>query len=342
MNKELFENIKNLSYLRGISGREDAVRAYLIEQIEGHAEYEVDALGNLLVHKKGKTPAARTLLFSAHMDEVGFVVTHIDEKGYLRFAPVGGIVPEVTGGRAVLVGEPPVYGAIGCKATHLCRDKDEKDPGKIETMWIDIGAKDRTDAEHFVAVGDMVTFATEYRPMGEERVAARALDDRAGCAMMLQMIRGELACDCKFAFTVQEETGCFGAKTAAYALNPDIAVAIECTTAGDLAGVSVEKQVCRVGAGPVVSFMDKGAIYSYDLYREVRALAEQAGIPTQTKEGIFGGNESRSLMTARGGCRVLAVSVPTRYLHSASCVAAYRDIEDTLRLLMLLPGALAL
>lgn len=342
MNKTLLQHLKALCLLRGPSGREEAVRDYLIKEIGDHAECRIDPLGNLLVHKSGHAPATRRLLLSAHMDEVGFIVTHIDEKGFLRFAPVGGIQPEVTGGRAVLVGDAPLYGVIGCKATHLCKEKEEKEPGKIEEMWIDIGATDRADAEAVVAVGDMVTFASEYRPMGEEHLAARAIDDRAGCAMLLTMIQGELPCDCDFSFTVQEETGCFGAKTAAFALAPEIAVAVEGTTAGDLAGVPEEKRVCRVGGGPVVSFMDKGTVYDYELYRTVRALAKENGISAQTKEGIFGGNESRSLMTAGAGCRILAISVPVRYLHSASSVAALPDIEETFRLLMTLPGALAL
>lgn len=342
MNKNLTENIKNLCYLRGISGREEAVREYIIEQIKDYAEYTVDPLGNLLVRKKGKVPAARTLMFSAHMDEVGFIVTHIDEKGFLHFAAVGGVQPEVAGGRAVLVGDAPIYGSIGCKATHLVEKKDENDPGKIDEMLIDIGATDKGDAEKVVSVGDMVVFAAEYRPMGEDRVSARAIDDRAGCAMLIEMIRSELPCDCCFAFTVQEEVGCFGGKTAAYTLRPEIAITVETTTAGDLAGTPEEKKVCRLEKGPVVSYMDKGTIYDHELYREVRALAAENGIPTQTKEGVCGGNESRSVMTAASGCRILAVSVPTRYLHSASCTCSLRDVEDTQRLLMLLPGALAL
>ena len=117
---------------------------------------------------------------------------------------------------------------------------------------------------------------------------------------------------------------------------------METTTAGDLAGVPEERKVCRLGQGPVVSFMDRGTIYTYDLYKRVRALADENGIPNQTKEGVFGGNESRSLMTAAGGCEVMAISIPSRYLHSPACVADEKDIENTLELLRLLPGALAL
>lgn len=235
--EQLWKDIETLCALRGPSGREAAVREYLIEQIKGHAEYEVDPLGNLLVRKKGKKPAKKVLQLSAHMDEVGFIITNIDEKGFLSFAPVGGIQPEVTGGRMVLVGDDAIPGMVGCKPVHLCDDKERSDPGKISNMKIDIGAKDKAEAEKLVSLGDMVTFTGPVVHYGEGRVAGRALDDRAGCAMLLAMIREELPCDCCFSFTVQEEVGCFGGKTAAYTLRPDIAIAVETTTAGDLAGV---------------------------------------------------------------------------------------------------------
>ncbi len=341
-NKNLERNLKALTALRGISGREDAVRNYIISEIGESADWHVDALGNLIVYKKGKQPAKKRLLFSAHMDEVGFIVTHIDEKGYLHFAPVGGVQPEVTGGRPVWVGDEPVYGVIGAKPVHLSSAEERKNPGKIEDFLIDIGAATREEAEEKVSVGDMVTFDSQYLPLGEERLAVRAIDDRAGCAMLLELIRSELPCDCIFAFTVQEEVGCFGAKPAAYAAHPEVAVVVESTTAGDLAGVPEEKKVCRVGGGPVVSFMDKGTVYDFDLYREVRAVATAAGIKNQTKEGVCGGNESRYVLTAREGCRTVAVSVPVRYLHSPYSVADTGDIEDTLALLSRLPAALAL
>ena len=156
--EQLWKDIETLCALRGPSGREAAVREYLIEQIKGHAEYEVDPLGNLLVRKKGKKPAKKVLQLSAHMDEVGFIITNIDEKGFLSFAPVGGVQPEVTGGRMVLVGDNAIPGMVGCKPVHLCDDKERSDPGKISNMKIDIGAKDKAEAEKLVSLGDMVTF----------------------------------------------------------------------------------------------------------------------------------------------------------------------------------------
>ena len=183
--EQLWKDIETLCALRGPSGREAAVREYLIEQIKGHAEYEVDPLGNLLVRKKGKKPAKKVLQLSAHMDEVGFIITNIDEKGFLSFAPVGGIQPEVTGGRMVLVGDDAIPGMVGCKPVRLCDDKARSAPGKISNMKIDIGAKDKAEAEKLVSLGDMVTFTGPVVHYGEGRVAGRALDDRAGCAMLL-------------------------------------------------------------------------------------------------------------------------------------------------------------
>ena len=215
--EQLWKDIETLCALRGPSGREAAVREYLIEQIKGHAEYEVDPLGNLLVRKKGKKPAKKVLQLSAHMDEVGFIITNIDEKGFLSFAPVGGIQPEVTGGRMVLVGDGAIPGMVGCKPVHLCDDKERSDPGKISNMKIDIGAKDKDEALEKAPAGTPITFDTAFTPFGEGRILARALDDRIGCYNMLRLLTCDARGDTDFVFTCQEEVGCRGAAGAASA-----------------------------------------------------------------------------------------------------------------------------
>lgn len=340
MNGELERNLRDLTALRGISGREREVRNYLIREIGGTAPYRVDALGNLLVEKKGRRRAPKKLMFAAHMDEVGFVVTHIGENGFLRLSPVGGIRPETAGGRPVEIGDPPVYGVIGCRPVHLLEKEAAGDPGSVRELLADIGADSRAAAEKLSAVGDMVTFASEYTDLGERRFAARAVDGRGGCALLLQLIREDLDCDCVFAFTVQEEAGCAGGRTAACAVRPDIAVVVDAAAAGDLPGVPEPERICRIGGGPVVPFMDGGAVYDYELYRRIRSLADRLGLPNQTKEGICGGNGSRSILASGEGCRIAAVSVPARYLHSPSCVADKGDFRHTLELLRRLPGEL--
>ncbi len=334
---ELLRQMKELTQLRGISGCEDQVREYLIQRIQGHCDsYEVDNMGNLIVHKKGKKAPEKKVLFSAHMDEVGFIVTHITPEGMLHFETVGGVTPAVTAGRPVLVGEQAIPGVIGTRPVHLITEEERKEYAKIEDMRIDIGAKDKAEAEKLVSPGDQATFIGPWKELGENSILARAIDDRAGCALLLGMLQGELEYDCTFAFVVQEETGCAGSKAVAFSQRPDIAVAVESTTAGDLPTAPDGRQVCRVGAGPVISFMDKGTIYPWDLYQKAVKIAEDAGIPWQTKEGVLGGNDARSYVSSAGGAKVLAVSLPVRYLHSANTLVNKADIHHARQLLDLL------
>ncbi len=334
------ELIRKLCALPGASGNEDAVREAIIEEIRDHCTFETDALGNLIVFKKGARPAKKKLLLSAHMDEVGFIVTAVESDGLLRFAPVGGIDPAAVVGKHVLVGEKGIHGVVGIKPIHLC-EKDECDTvPKMADLTIDIGAKDAEEARKAVAVGDYAVFNSPVRTLGDGFLCGRALDDRAGCAVLIELIRSPLPVDCAFAFTVQEETGCTGGKTAAYAVEPDIGIAIETTTAGDLPGA--ESPVCKLGNGPVVSFMDKGTVYSRELFRAALDTAAEKGIPCQIKEGVSGGNESRSVQSARAGAQVLAVSAPCRYLHSPSCLLKSGDLEAMMRLLPALMERFAL
>lgn len=334
---KLIETIRTLADIPGVSGEEGAVREAIFQMIREHADHvETDALGNLIATKKGLRPAKNRLLLSAHMDEVGFIITHVEDSGLLRFDSVGGIDSRVVVGKSVEVGEKRIYGVIGVKAIHQAEEKEREEPIKLEKLFIDIGAKDRAEAEALVCPGDRVIFHSQFREIGDGHILSRALDDRAGCAVLVELLRHELPCDCTFSFTVQEETGCTGAVTAAYAAQPDIAIAVEATTASDIAGVDEGKEVCKFGGGPVISFMDRGTVYDSGLYRLAMNTAKERGIPAQTKAGVFGGNESRSLQTSRSGARTMAVSMPCRYIHSASNMLRCSDIEDTKNLLLAL------
>jgi endoglucanase len=336
---ELMKNIELLSALPGVSGGEDAVRVEILGQLAGVAtECRVDALGNIIAFKKGKKAPGQRLLFSAHMDEVGFIVTHIEDSGLLRFTTVGGIDSRVVVGKAVEVGDKRVYGVIGQKATHQANDKERDTPPKTEELYIDIGADNRGDAEAMAAPGDRVIFHSEFTRLGGGKLMGRAFDDRAGCALLLSVLHSELEYDCYFAFTVQEETGCTGATAAGFSVEPGISVVVETTTASDIAGVSPDKVVCKLGAGPVVSYMDKGTIYDRGLYKLARETAAAHDIPNQTKEGVYGGNEARSIQVSRSGVRMLAVSIPCRYLHSPSVVMQESDVLHTEVLLERLVG----
>lgn len=329
----MLELIKELCSLSGISGREDSVRDYIIEKIKDHAEYNVDALGNLLVFKKGRKPAKNKVMLDAHMDEVGMIVTGITSKGFLKFEKVGGINSKVIIGRSVRVGDNAVNGVIGIKPVHLV-DKDKEDViPSADELYIDIGAENKEEAEKIVSLGDSVCFGGGFEEFGNGFVKAKALDDRVGCAILIEMIRSELEYDAWFSFSVQEEIGTRGAQTAAFNIAPDYAIVVETTTAADISGVKDEKRVCLCGKGGAVSFMDRSTIYDRVLFDRAFELAEENGIVCQPKTLVAGGNDAGAIHKSRGGVKVLTVSVPCRYLHSPVCVIKYTDAEESLKLI---------
>lgn len=328
--------LQELCLTNGISGDEKAVRDCIISKIKGKCEYSIDNLGNLLVFKKGKKTPDKKVLISAHMDEVGLIVTYINDDGTLRVSTVGGVDARVVFGRQFVVGDNKVRGVIGSKAIHNLT-KDEKDKAvEIDRCFIDIGAQSKEEAEKYVKLGDSVCFVSDFVSYGDGFIKAKAIDDRAGCAMMIELINSELEYDTYFSFVVQEEIGLRGAKVAAFTVNPDIAIVLESTTAADIPSASDEKQVCKLGCGPVVSFMDRSTIYNKELYRTAFEIARQNNIPCQTKTMIAGGNDSGAIHVSRGGVKTISVSLPCRYLHSPSCVIKYSDMENASKLISLL------
>ncbi len=327
MNKEL----SYLTSLFGATGSEGDVRQAILNEIRPYCDrVDVDHLGNIIAFKRGSMEAPFSLMISAHMDEIALMVTHIDGEGYLKFSAIGGIDPRILPGKHVVIGRRKLHGVVGVMAPHLVKD-EEKAP-KIEDLFIDIGARDREEAEEHVSVGDLIGFDTGYLEFGEGLVRAKALDDRAGCYVLIEMIKKELPFDVTFAFTVMEEIGCIGAATAAYAIRPQYALILEGTTAGDIHTDKNQTSVCKVGQGPVVSFMDHSAIYDREFFKTVLEAAKEADIPVQLKEAVSGGNESGTIQRSWGGCKVLALSVPCRYIHSPVSVASLEDIENTLKL----------
>lgn len=325
--------LKELCLINGASGNEDAVRDYIISQIKDFCEYKVDNLGSIIAYKKGKKTPAQKISINAHMDEVGFIVTGITDDGYLRFSNVGGIDSRVCLDRIVTVGKKAVKGVIGDKAFHLL-SSDEKDRcPSFDDLLIDIGATSKDEAEQYVALGDFAYFDCDYVELGNGYIKAKALDDRIGCMLMIELIKSELEYDTVFCFNVQEEVGLRGSKCTSYAVDADIAIVLESTTAGDLDGVSGADRVCVLGDGPVISFMDNRTIYDRELFELGFAVAKENNIPAQTKTAVAGGNDAGAIQTSGDGARVMAISLPTRYIHSGASVVKASDIDDTRRLL---------
>lgn len=328
--------LKELCSLYGGSGREDEVREFILSKLPDDTEKEIDARGNLLVFKKGKKTPSKKVMLAAHMDEVAMIITYITDKGFLKFSTVGGISVSALLGKRVVVGDKKISGIIGVKPTHLLSGDEEKSYPSKDSLYIDIGASSRKEAEEFVSLGDYAYFDSDFVEFGDGFIKGRAIDDRAGCAIMLDMLKEELPFDTWFAFTVQEETGTSGAANAAFKINPDISIILEATTAADIDGVSGEKRVCLTGNGAVVSMMDRGTIYPKELYEKAFCEAEKNNIKAQTKTVIAGGNDARVVSKTASGVKVLAISVPCRYLHSASCVIKESDLTECRRLASLM------
>jgi endoglucanase len=334
--EKLSSLLRTLCAVNGVSGDESAVREAIIKEIDGLCEYRTDNLGSLICFKKGSKTPEKKLMICAHMDEVGFIITYIREDGTLAIAPVGGIDPMVAIGRQVRVGSRAIPGVIGSKAVHnLSKEEREKAPD-WDNLSIDIGADSREEAEEYVTIGDCAYFLPDFTELGGSRVRSKAIDDRAGCAMMIRMIQEGVEYDTWFVFNVQEEIGLRGSRASAFAVDPDFALVLESTTAADIDGVSGQKRVCALGGGPVVGFMDRSTVYDRELYRLAFDTAEGAGLPCQTKTMIAGGNDAGAIHITRGGIRTLAVSLPCRYLHSASCVIDTADLESSYKLVRLL------
>ena len=320
--------VKELCLLNGVSSGEDEVRDFLIQQARPYADHlRVDALGNLIVFKRGEKATGSKLMLTAHMDEVGFIVKDVTEEGYLKFAPVGGIDPRVVIGKRVSVGDRRVPGVIGRKPYHLVSGEEEKTVPKFEDLTIDIGATSREDAEAVAALGDLVAFVSDAVEFGNGMLKAKAIDDRVGCAILLQLLKEELPLDCTFVFSVQEEVGTRGAFGAAFSVSPEIALVLEGTTAADLPGTDAHRRVAVLGGGPVLSFMDGGTVYDRGLFELLRDVAEQNQIPWQTKNYTSGGNDASAIQRTREGVRVAAVSAPVRYLHTPSSVGCCQDFD---------------
>lgn len=323
--------LKELCLLNGVSGREASIRDYIVTKtadlLTENDTLTVDPIGNLIIFKKGLKSPKNKIMISAHMDEVGFIVTYICENGFLKFTNVGGVDSKVVCGRSVSVGDNNIPGIIGQKAMHLC-DGDEAIVCKeTDSLYIDIGADSKEEAEKVVSIGDSVHFNSDYTEFGKGKIKAKAIDDRFGCAVMLRMIENCPEYDTYFAFLVQEEVGCRGAGPAVFSVRPDYAIVLEATTASDIAFVSGENQVCVQGKGAVVSFMDRSTVYDMELFKDAFRTAEKLKIKIQPKTTVAGGNDAGTIHKSCEGVRTIAISLPCRYIHSGTCVADTSDME---------------
>lgn len=322
-----FSLLKRLCLLGGVSGDEGSVSKVIFEEIKDYAtEITTDNLGNLIVFKKGKSKAKHKLMLSAHMDEVGFIVTDITDDGFIKFDEVGGIDRRVVPGCNVLINHN-VNGIIGMKPIHLCSKDEQSAIPPYSDMYIDIGASNKQESLDVVSLGDSICFDSFYFE-DDICVKTKALDDRLGCCILTQMIKSTLPYDMYFAFVVQEEVGLRGAKVAAYTINPEYSIVLESTTAADIPQNPKEKQVCALGEGAVVGYMDKSTIYDKELVNKCKEISQSNGYKLQIKRAVAGGNDAGAINASRCGVRTIAISAPCRYLHSQMSLIYKSDADD--------------
>lgn len=349
MNERLTELISALSNAFGPSGCEDAVREHIAAFITPLVDrVKVDAVGNLLALIQGSgdgydPSAPRKLMISAHMDEVGFMITAADSRGLLHFTNVGGIDPRVLCGRPVKLlahGSKLISGVITSLPIHM-RSSDERTKyTPADKLRIDIGAKSASEALELVSIGDYATFDADFSTIGHDgvKLMGKALDDRLGCAIMIclaeRLAHGPKSrpYDIWLSFGTREEIGRSGTVAATATVRPDIAIVLESTAAADLASVAEESRVADQGAGGALSLADRSTIYDRALVDRLIALGRDNGIPVQLKRYVSGGNDSSHIQRSGSGVRVAALSAPSRYIHSPTSIVDRRDVESMLEL----------
>lgn len=316
--------LKELVSLGAPSGFEGAVREFIKKNVVCDEMY-TDSIGNLICHKKG---SGKKVMVAAHMDEVGFIITGITDDGFLKFDALGGIDTAVLCSKKVYIGEKKIPGIISIKAVHLQSADEAKAPVKIKDMTIDIGAKDKEDAEKKVSLGDYAVFAGEYTPFGNNLIKSRALDDRVGCAILIELMKKDYESDMYFVFTVQEELGLRGARVAAYAIAPEIALVIEGTVCSDVYKSKMHEHVTSLGGGAVITAMDGAAISDREYFEFIKSIAKEQGISHQVKRATMGGTDAGAIQRAHSGVKTAVIAVPCRYIHSPVSVMNTADFES--------------
>jgi endoglucanase len=325
--------IKKLTDANGLPGFEKEVREIIRAELAGHADsVTTDRLGNLIA-VKNPNAAGRHVVLCAHMDEVGLCIKSIDKDGYLRFESWG-VDARVLYTKSVIVGKDRLPGVIGAAPIHLLPPERRTEPVPVDKLYIDIGAKNKEDAEKYVSPGDFAAFVSEYTEFGEHKIKAKALDDRVGCAAVIEVFKSDIKQKVTGVFTVQEEAGLRGAAVAANRVEADIAVIIEGTVCADTAEPD-ERQVTVQGQGPVISMADSSSLYPKKHIDAVTGIAKAHGIPFQFKRLAVGGTDAGRFHQAKGGMPCIGLAAPCRYIHSPVSVIDMRDYENLVKLVKL-------
>ncbi len=334
--RELLEVLSNAF---GVAGFEDEVRQRIRQLIEPYVdEYKIDALGNVIAVRQGKSSVK--LMLDAHMDEIGFLVSYIEEGGFLRLTTLGSWDVRIIPSHAVTILTQrgrKVKGIIGTPPPHITKPEEREKPFKLEDLFVDVGASSAQEVEEMgIRIGSPAVISYPFERLNERFVMGKALDDRVGCAVLIQTLkalrkeRPEVTLVANFAAC--EEVGLRGARTAAYQIEPDIALALEGTVGADVPGIPSARQPSRLGYGPAITVADQSLIVNPKLIRALTEIAEAEGIPYQYKIPPYGSTDAGAIQQTKGGVLSGVVSVPCRYIHSPFSLMRLDDFENTVKL----------
>jgi tetrahedral aminopeptidase len=317
--------IQKLTDVFSPSGYEDTIRSVIRNEVKGFADnVRVDALGNLIVRKGRPMKNGKRIMVAAHMDEIGLMVTHVDESGFVRFTGIGGVYPRnLPGGRVRFVNG--TRGVIGLEPT-----EHRGDVPPLDKMYIDIGAVNKKASP--VKTGDVAAFERPFLDLGD-RLVAKSMDDRIGCAVAIEALRKLKTTphEVYFVFTTQEEVGTRGAQTSAYGIDPDLGFSIDVTGWGDTPG---EKGFdVALGKGPAIKIRDGGMISDPRIVNWMVRTAEKVNLPFQREVLLGGTTDARAMQVVRAGIPVGCVSIPCRYVHSPSEMVDINDVENAVKLI---------
>lgn len=330
--------LKTLCETPGVPGFEKKVRDIVIEQMSGLADdLVVDNLGNVSVLIKGKhNPEGKKVMLAAHMDEIGFIVTHIEEGGFLRFHTLGGFDPKtLTAQRVVVHGTKDLIGVMGSKPIHMMSPEERNKMPKTTDYFIDLGMK-KEEVEQYVKVGDPITRERELVEMGD-CVNCKSIDNRVAVFILIEALKqlGDAPYDVYGVFTVQEEVGLRGASVAAHTIDPDFGIAIDTTIAYDVPGAQPHEQITALGEGAAIKIMDGSVICDYRMVDFLKKTANDKGIKWQPEILPAGGTDTASVQRmGKRGAISGAVSIPTRHLHQVIEMAHKQDIANCIELIV--------
>ncbi len=329
--------LKELCEALGVSGREDAIRKIVIRELKASCNsVKTDMLGNVIAFKRGKGPAKnrRRVMIAAHMDEIGFIVTYVDENGFLRIDPIGGINPKtIIAQRVWVFGKKKLRGVIGSKPIHILKEEERKKPATIDDVFIDLGIPGK-QVKKLVGLGDPVVMDQSYVEMGDT-VCSKALDDRVGVYIMIEAVKKakKAQVDIYPVGSVQEEVGLRGALTSAFGVDPHVGIALDVTLACDVPGAGKHQQITALGQGTAIKLKDSSSLSNPKLVKKLRAIAKKNKIKHQLEILPRGGTDAGAIQRTRAGVAVCTISVPTRYVHSVVEMAHKDDIQASIDLL---------